>query len=100
VLGFPSNDFGAQEPGSPAEIRAFCSTTYRVSFPLFEKVVTKAVDGQSPVYAALGKATGQLPAWNFSKYLVGKDGTVLKAYKSGVKPESPALRKDIEAALA
>ncbi|RYZ07144.1 MAG: glutathione peroxidase [Myxococcales bacterium] len=100
VLGFPSNDFGAQEPGSPEEIRAFCSSRYRVDFPMFEKSVTKAGPQQSPVYAALGKATGSLPEWNFGKYLVGRTGKVLKFYPSSVKPEDPALAQAIEGALA
>ncbi len=100
VLGFPSNDFGGQEPGTAQEIRQFCSINYDVTFPLFDKVVTKAGAGQSPVYANLQKQSGELPGWNFSKYLVGKDGKVVKFYKSGVKPEDPGLRKDIEAALA
>jgi len=100
VLGFPSNDFGGQEPGTAQEIRQFCSINYDVTFPLFDKVVTKPGAGQSPVYANLQKQSGELPGWNFSKYLVGKDGKVVKFYKSGVKPEDPGLRKDIEAALA
>jgi glutathione peroxidase len=99
VLGFPSNDFGGQEPGTATEIRQFCSLNYDVSFPLFEKVVTKAGPGQSPVYANLQKQSGELPSWNFAKYLVGKDGKVVKFYKSGVTPEDAGLRKDIEAAL-
>jgi glutathione peroxidase len=99
VLGFPSNDFGGQEPGTATEIRQFCSLNYDVSFPLFEKVVTKAGPGQSPVYATLQKQSGELPSWNFAKYLVGKDGKVVKFYKSGVKPDDAGLRKDIEAAL-
>ena len=99
VLGFPSNDFGGQEPGTATEIRQFCSLNYDVSFPLFEKVVTKAEAGQSPVYATLQKQSGELPSWNFAKYLVGKDGKVVKFYKSGVKPDDAGLRKDIEAAL-
>ena len=99
VLGFPSNDFGGQEPGTAVEIRQFCSLNYDVSFPLFEKVVTKAGPGQSPVYATLQKQSGELPSWNFAKYLVGKDGKVVKFYKSGVKPDDAGLRKDIEAAL-
>ena len=100
VLGFPSNDFGGQEPGTAQEIRQFCSINYNVTFPLFEKVVTKAGADQSPVYVTLQKQSGELPGWNFSKYLIGKDGKVVKFYKSGVKPEDPGLRKDIEAALA
>src|SRR6185295_19100874 len=81
VLGFPSNDFGGQEPGTATEIRQFCSLNYDVSFPLFDKVVTKVGAGQSPVYANLQKQSGELPSWNFAKYLVGKDGKVLKFYK-------------------
>jgi glutathione peroxidase len=99
VLGFPSNDFGGQEPGTAVEIRQFCSLNYDVTFPLFEKVVTQAGAGQSPVYANLQKQSGELPSWNFAKYLVGKDGKVMKFYKSGVKPDDAGLRKDIEAAL-
>ena len=99
VLGFPSNDFGGQEPGSAAEIRQFCSVNYGVTFPLFEKVITKAGAGQSPVYANLRKQSGELPSWNFAKYLVGKDGKVVRFYKSGVKPDDAGLRKDIETML-
>jgi glutathione peroxidase len=99
VLGFPSNDFGGQEPGSATEIRQFCSLTYNVTFPMFEKVVTKRGAAQSPVYTNLHKQSGELPSWNFAKYLVGKDGKVVKFYKSGVTPEDAGLRKDIEAAL-
>jgi glutathione peroxidase len=99
ILGFPSNDFGGQEPGTTAEIRQFCSLNYDVTFPLFEKVVTRAGTGQSPVYANLQNQSGALPSWNFAKYLVGKDGRVVKFYKSGVTPEDTGLRKDIETVL-
>ena len=99
VLGFPSNDFGGQEPGTAVEIRQFCSLNYDATFPLFEKVVTKAGATQSPVYANLQKQSGNLPSWNFAKYLVGKDGKVVKFYKSDVKPDDAALRRDIETAL-
>jgi glutathione peroxidase len=99
LLGFPSNDFGGQEPGSPEEIQKFCSTKYSVTFPLFEKVVTKAGATQSPIYANLQAQSKELPAWNFSKYLVGKNGKVVKFYKSAVKPDDAGLRADIEAAL-
>jgi glutathione peroxidase len=100
VLGWPSNDFGGQEPGSAEDIKKFCSDKYHVSFPMFEKVVTKSGSGQSPIYDNLGKATGKLPSWNFCKYLVGKDGTVLAFYPSKVTPSDAELRKDIEAALS
>jgi glutathione peroxidase len=99
VLGFPSNDFGGQEPGTAAEIQQFCKLTYGVTFPMFEKSVTKAGPGQSPIYAYLGQ-TGNLPAWNFSKYLVGKDGKVIAFYPSKVKPDAPELRDAIAKALA
>jgi glutathione peroxidase len=98
VLGFPSNDFGGQEPGSSEEIRDFCATRYKISFPLFEKVKTKGA-GQSPVYKFLAAQHGE-PQWNFHKYLLGKDGTVRKAFSSRVAPASPELRQAVEAALA
>ena len=98
VLGFPSNDFGAQEPGSPQEIAQFCKLTYDVTFPMFSKLVTKAGADQSPVYKFLG-ASGHLPAWNFSKYVIGKDGKVVAFFPSEVTPESPALRGAITKAL-
>jgi len=99
VLGFPSNDFGGQEPGAAEEIATFCQRNYGVTFPMFSKLVTKAGPDQSPIYTYLG-ATGNLPGWNFSKYLVGKDGTVKAFFPSKVTPEDPALRKAIEEALA
>ena len=99
VLGFPSNDFGGQEPGTAEEIQSFCSTKYKVTFPLFQKGVTKAGADQSPVYAHLHKHIEKLPDWNFCKYLVGKDGRVLNFYRSKVKPDDATLRKEIEAAL-
>lgn len=99
VLGFPSNEFGAQEPGSPEQIRTFCTTKYAVAFPLFAKMETKAGPQQSPVYQALGAATGKLPNWNFCKYLVGKDGAVLGFYPSKVAPDAPELRTAIDRAL-
>jgi glutathione peroxidase len=99
VLGFPSNDFGSQEPGSAEEIQAFCRKNYGVSFPMFSKVVTKAGASQSPVYAFLGKG-GVLPAWNFGKYVVGKDGKVLAYFPSKVTPDSRELREAIENAMA
>lgn len=98
VLGFPSNDFGGQEPGTAEEIKTFCELNYGVTFPLFSKVVTKAGADQSPIYAWLGQ-TGNLPKWNFSKYLIGKDGKVIGFYPSAVKPDAPELRAAIEEAL-
>lgn len=100
VLGFPSNDFGDQEPGTAAEIGDFCRLTYSVTFPMFSKVVTQSGPDQSPVYALLGKASGQLPAWNFSKYVIGKDGKVVAFFPSAVTPDAPPLRRAIDTALA
>ncbi|WP_338430845.1 glutathione peroxidase [Synechococcus elongatus] len=100
VLAFPCNDFGAQEPGSNEEIKTFCSTRFDVSFELFDKVHAKGAD-QHPLYAVLTQTepAGDV-AWNFEKFLVGKDGTVLARFKSGVAPNDPALIQAIEAALA
>jgi glutathione peroxidase len=98
VLGFPSNEFGAQEPGSAQEIATFCEKNYGVTFPLFEKLQTKAGPGQSPIYEFLGRS-GKLPTWNFAKYLVGKDGKVIQSYPSKVTPEAPELRDAILTAL-
>jgi glutathione peroxidase len=98
VLGFPSNDFGGQEPGTPQEIATFCKLTYDVTFPMFAKLSTVPGPRQSPIYKFLG-ATGNLPAWNFSKYVVGKDGKVVAFFPSEVTPEAPALRNAIAKAL-
>ncbi len=100
ILGFPSNDFGGQEPGTAEEIREFCTENYSVTFPLFEKLQTKAGDGQSEIYKNLKKQSDELPNWNFCKYLVGKDGKVIKFYKSKTAPDDEGLRKEIDAALA
>jgi len=97
VLGFPSNDFGEQEPGTPEQIAAFAAGTYHVTFPLFEKVKT-AGDGVSPVYT-LASQVGGPPKWNFHKYLVDKEGRVVRAFPSAVAPESQELRDAIRTAL-
>jgi glutathione peroxidase len=99
VLGFPSNDFGGQEPGGAQEIATFCQRNYGVTFPMFSKLVTRSGPEQSPIYTYLG-ASGNLPGWNFSKYLVGKDGKVKAFFPSKVTPDDPQLRKAIEEALA
>jgi glutathione peroxidase len=98
ILGFPSNDFGQQEPGTAEQIQTFCKKNYGVSFPMFQKVVTKNNDPeQSPVYRYLGQK-GE-PKWNFHKYLVAKDGHIILAFPSKVAPESKELRDAIDAAL-
>jgi glutathione peroxidase len=98
VLGFPSNDFGGQEPGSAQEIAKFCELRFKVTFPMFEKVKTKG-DGQSPVYEFLARKHGA-PKWNFHKYVVGKDGQVRAAFPSSVEPEGAELKKTLDSALA
>ena len=99
VLGFPSNDFGGQEPGTPEEISTFCKKNYGVTFPMFSKLVTKAGPDQSPIYGLLGKGR-ELPSWNFAKYVIGKDGRVVAFFNSKVPPDDKALREAIEAELA
>jgi glutathione peroxidase len=98
VLGFPCNDFGAQEPGSLEEIKAFCSTTYGASFTLFDKV--HATGATTEPYTTLNQVEPAGPvAWNFEKFLVGRDGTVLARYGSRVEPDAAELTSAIEAAL-
>lgn len=98
VLGFPCNDFGGQEPGSEAQIKSFCTENYKVTFPMFSKVSIKGAD-KHPLYTALQSATGSEVGWNFEKFLVSKDGKVLKRFGSDVEPDSPELMAAIEAAL-
>jgi glutathione peroxidase len=101
ILGFPANDFGAQEPGTDAEIAEFCSTKYGVTFPMFSKITVKGPE-KAALYKSLTDAAdpkGEV-AWNFEKFLIGKDGAVIGRYKSGVSPESGELAAAIEAALA
>jgi glutathione peroxidase len=98
VLGFPSNDFGGQEPGSSEQIATFCQKNYGVTFPLFEKVVTKGA-GASPLYQLLSESAGP-PKWNFHKYLVDKQGRVVRGFPSSVAPESSELRTAIDEQLA
>ena len=97
VLGFPSNDFGGQEPGSEEEIKTFCTTKYHVSFPMFAKVKVLG-EGQAPVFRFLSADYGE-PKWNFYKYLVDRDGRVIKTFSNAVPPEDHALRAAVEAAL-
>lgn len=101
VLGFPCNQFGAQEPGSNAEIQQFCSTTFHVTFPMFAKI---EVNGRKrhPLYAMLAGEGSSHPGdvkWNFEKFLVGRDGRVLARFDSDAEPDSPEVVKAVEAAL-
>lgn len=98
ILGFPSNDFGAQEPGTEAEIKSFCSLTYDVTFDMFSKVKVSGSD-MTDAYKYLTETTGSQVKWNFNKFLVDKEGKVVKYYPSSVAPEDAELRKDIEALL-
>jgi glutathione peroxidase len=98
VLGFPSNDFGKQEPGSNKEIADFCFNTYGVKFPMFSKSVVSGA-GLNPLFAELAQATGTTPKWNFYKYLIDRNGKVVDSYSSLTGPTSRSLIADIERAL-
>ncbi len=103
VLGFPSNDFGGQEPGSNKEIKAFCETNFNVKFPLFDKGPVTGRQKQ-PLYKFLTEDSGEAykgeVGWNFEKFLVDKEGRVVGRYKSGVKPSDGDLVKKLEVTLA
>ncbi len=102
VLGFPCNDFGSQEPGSTADIKEFCSKTYDVTFPMFDKLHVKGAE-QHPLYKELSGKESPFPGdvkWNFGKFLIGRDGKIIKRFEPGVKPETKAVTDAIEAALA
>lgn len=104
VLGFPCNQFGSQEPGSDADVATFCSTSYGVTFPMFSKIDVNGA-GRAPLYAWLSteKTKPDGPgdvAWNFAKFVVGKDGAVKARFNPRIEPNDPALRGAIEAALA
>jgi glutathione peroxidase len=102
VCGFPCNQFGGQEPGTAAEIKQFCTSKYEVTFPLFDKIEVNGPN-RHPVYALLAGKESPFPGdirWNFTKFLVGRDGKVIARFDSKVKPDSEELAKAIEAALA
>ncbi len=98
VLGFPSNDFGKQEPGSSKEIADFCFNTYGVKFPMFSKAVVSG-PGKNALYAALEKATGASPQWNFHKYLIDRSGKVISSFASNVEPQDAKLLSAVDRAL-
>ncbi|KRG43933.1 cobalamin ABC transporter permease [Stenotrophomonas panacihumi] len=98
VLGFPSNDFKGQEPGSEQQIQEFCTLTYGVKFPMFEKVHVLGAEA-TPLYQRLTTATGVAPGWNFHKYLIARDGRVVAQFPSKIKPDDPALVAAIEREL-
>ena len=100
LLGFPSNNFGQQEPGSNAEIADFCKKNYGVQFDMFSKIVVKGAD-KAPLYKTLTESAdpkGEV-GWNFEKFLIGRDGKVVGRYKSGVAPDDATLKAAIETAL-
>jgi glutathione peroxidase len=99
ILGFPANEFGAQEPGSNDQIAAFCTKNYGVSFDMFSKVKVKG-DGIDPLFAWLTKETGGDIKWNFGKFLIGKNGEILQRFEPTVEPDAAELTSAIEKALA
>ena len=99
VLGFPTNDFGQQEPGNAKQIADFCFNTYGVRFPMFSKTTVKGASA-NPLFVSLGQATGKSPGWNFHKYLIDRQGRAVGSFDSNVAPTSAALVAGIEKALA
>ena len=99
VLGFPSNDFFGQEPGTEEEIQEFCRLTYKVKFPMFEKVTVKEGNAH-PFFDELAEAAGTYPTWNFHKFLIGRDGKLITAFSPRTKPYNEKIVDSIETALA
>jgi len=99
VLGFPSNDFFGQEPGTEEEIQEFCRLTYGVRFPMFEKVTVKEGEAH-PFFEQLAAAAGTYPTWNFHKYLIGRDGQVVAEFSPRTQPYDDKLVSSIRGALA
>ena len=98
IVGIPANNFGAQEPGTNEEIKAFCSRKYDVTFPMMSKVSVKG-DGIVPLYSYLTSETGGDIKWNFTKFLIGKDGKIVQRFEPAVKPDSNELVGAVEKAL-
>lgn len=102
VLGFPCNQFGGQEPGTNEEIKQFCSSKFSVTFPLFDKIDVNGAN-RHPLYVALAGPASPFPGdikWNFNKFLIGKNGKIVKRFESKVTPESEEMTKAVETALA
>ncbi|WP_207061044.1 glutathione peroxidase [Motiliproteus sp. SC1-56] len=95
IIGFPSDDFGGQEPGGEEEIKQFCRDTYSVQFPMYEKTHA-AQSNAHPFFRDLGEAAGQYPQWNFHKYLLDRQGRVVGSWRSAVEPESQELVRTIK----
>lgn len=98
ILGFPSNDFGGQEPGGEKNIQEFCRLTYGVEFPMFEKTRV-AKSNADPLYQTLGRLAGEFPQWNFHKYLIDRNGKLVASFNSRVKPQSQKMKKALEKLL-
>ncbi|MEO8127391.1 MAG: glutathione peroxidase [Bryobacteraceae bacterium] len=98
VVGFPANNFGAQEPGTNEEIKTFCSSKYNVTFPMYSKISVAGGD-KAPLYEYLTGTGGGEVKWNFTKFLVGPDGKVIQRFESGVTPESTELVSSVEKAV-
>jgi glutathione peroxidase len=98
VIGFPANNFLAQEPGTNEEIKTFCSRKYNVTFPMYSKISVKG-DDKAPIYQFLTEQKGGEIKWNFTKFLVGRDGTITARFEPAVKPDSPEVIAAIEKAL-
>ena len=99
VLGFPSNDFGRQEPGSNQAIADFCENTFGVKFPMFSKTVVVGSNAH-PLYQQLAQRSGERPGWNFHKYLVARDGQAVQSFTSAMAPDHPAIVREIEKLLS
>jgi len=102
ICGFPCNQFGSQEPGSDAEIKQFCTSKYDVTFPMFDKLEVNG-ENRHPLYISLAGKDSPFPGdihWNFTKFLIGRDGKIIGRFDSKVKPDSPEITQAIETALA
>ena len=102
IVGFPCNQFGGQEPKAEEDIKEFCTSTYNVTFPMFSKIEVNGAN-RNPVYTVLAGKDSPYPGnikWNFTKFLVGRDGKILNRFDSAVKPDAPEVTQAIEAALA
>jgi glutathione peroxidase len=101
-MGFPANDFGAQEPGTNDEIKEFCTSKYHVTFPMFDKIHVKGPE-QHPLYAELTGDKAPFPGpvkWNFGKFLIGRDGKIVARFEPKTKPDAPEVVEAIEKNLA
>jgi glutathione peroxidase len=102
ICGFPCNQFGSQEPGSDAEIKQFCTSKFDVTFPMFDKLEVNG-DNRHPLYVALAGKDSPYPGnihWNFTKFLIGRDGKIVGRFDSKVTPDSPEITQAVESALA